>query len=146
MAKDSSTYVRRAVIARLKTDAAGGEPLPASSIYPPQRPANVEWPFVGYGVDDTAPLRASGLDGATVTFAIHVYAASTAELSGETRAKTIAAWVETLLDDAVLDLAAHGCPFAAKAYLTWRSSQTIQHASDADAFHTIVSIGVTVSS
>lgn len=146
MARDSGAFVRRAVIKRLKTAAAGGDPLPATSIYPPQRPANVPWPFVGYGVDDTAPLRASGMDGATVAFALHVYAATDAEVGGETRVKGIARWAAELLDDAVLDLMAHGCPFPAQAFVTWGSTQTIQHGDDADAFHSIVALSVTISS
>lgn len=150
MAKDCSPYLRRAVLARLKTAAAGGNPLPAASIYPPQRPANVAWPFVGYGVATTSPLRASGMDGATLDFAMHVFAATTgtgnATIGGEAKAGEIARWIAEQLDDAVLDLELRGCPFPAKAYLSWGGTQTIADDSDADAFHSIVSIAVTVSS
>ncbi len=124
--------------------------VPAGSIYPPQRPPNPEWPFVGYGVPIVSPFGASCLDGCTVGFVGHVYAETTGEgaetVQGEQRASEIAQRVVAALD-APLDLAALvDCPYPATAHVTWTGTQVIQDGSEADRFHAIVSFEVTVSS
>lgn len=149
MAKDSSPYVRQAVVAAWKAYAPLLALVPASRIYPPQRPPKPQWPFVGYGVPVSAPFIASCLDGATITFAGHAYAETTGEgaetVQGELRASEIAERMVTALA-APLDLAAAGCPYPAVAHVTWTGTQVIQDGSEADRFHAIVGFDVTVSS
>lgn len=149
MARDSSPYVRRAVIAAWKGYAPLTALVPADRIYPPQRPANPVWPFVGYGVPVVTPFGASCLDGCAVAFAGHAYAetrsAAGATIEGETRAGKIAREMVDALE-APLDLQENGCPYPATAHVTWTGTQVIQDGSEADRFHAVVGFIVTVSS
>lgn len=149
MARDSKLYVRKAVVFAWKGYAPLVALVPAASIYPPQRPANVAWPFVGYGVPDARPFLASGMDGSTVEFAGHVYAETGgtggATVDGETFAGQVAEQLVYALGQP-LDLAARGCPWPATAHVTWTGTQVIQHEQEADRFHAIVGFRVDVSS
>lgn len=151
MAKDSSLYVRKGVIRLLKATPALVA-IVGDRVYPPQRPANPLWPFVGYGVPTVAPFVASCLDGCEVRPAIHVYAATegsgAATISGETRAHELLALVAATLDGAVIDLAAAeiGCPYPATAFLEWGSTQVIQDQASPAAFHGIGLFDIAVSS
>lgn len=149
MPRDSSPYVRQAVVAAWKAYAPLLALVPASRIYPPQRPPAPAWPFVAYGVPIVTPFGASCLDGCTVAFAGHAYAETTGEgadtVQGEQRASDIAQRMVAALD-APLDLAAVDCPYPATAFVTWTGTQVIQDGSEADRFHAIVSFNVTVSS
>jgi hypothetical protein len=58
----SGLFVRRAVVAAWQAYAPLLALVPASRIFPPQRPAKPEWPFVGYGVPNELPFEASCLD------------------------------------------------------------------------------------
>ncbi len=150
MARDTSLYVRRAGLSLLWADAdlhaaVGGR------IYPPQRPSDPTWPFVGWGVPIVGPFEASCLDGAEIDFAVHTYAATDEDgaetVSGEELATELCGHVARVLAEAgEVDLAPHGCPFPATAHFTWRSSQVIQNGSEADAFHGIVSMRANVAS
>lgn len=149
MAKDSSLYVRQSALQRMKAAPAIVADVPAARVYPPQRPANPLWPFIGYGVPTSAPFTASCLDGATITVAVHVYAETTGEgddtVGGEELAQRIAANVAAVLEGSY-DLADTDCPWPATAHFAWTGTQVIQDGADADAFHGIVSFDVTVSS
>lgn len=124
--------------------------VPASRIYPPQRPPNPEWPFVGYGVPVVSPFTASCLDGATVSFAGHAYAETTGEGDQTVQGELLASDIAQRMAEAIsapLDLAALvDCPYPAVAHVTWTGTQVIQDGSEADRFHAIVSFDVTVSS
>jgi hypothetical protein len=150
VARDSSPYVRQAVVAKWKAHAPLLALVSAGSIYPPQRPPNPPWPFVAYGVPQVEPFGASCLDGCTVSFAGHAYAetggAGVDTVQGEQLAGEIAQRMVDALD-APLDLAALAdCPYPATAFVTWSRTQVIQDDSEADRFHAIVSFDVTVSS
>lgn len=151
MARDSSLYVRRAVLAAWKGYAPLLALVPAARIYPPQRPPNVAWPFVGFGVTTGTPFGASCLDGCTVAFAGHAYAETTtaggATIEGEPQANEIAgAMVDALATPLNLAAAPANCPYPATAHVTWTGTQVIQDGSEADRFHAVVSFTVTVSS
>lgn len=145
MARDSSAYVRRGVLATWKRFAPLTALVPAARIYPPQRPPNPVWPFVGYGVPIVGPFAASCLDGCTVTFAGHAYAETGPGSEGETLAGDIASEMVDALE-APLDLQEFGCPYPATAHVTWGGTQVIQDGTEADRFHAVVSFSVTVSS
>lgn len=150
MARNSSIYLRRAGLTLLAADAALVA-IVAGRIYPPQRPADPQWPFVGWGVPIVGPFEASCMDGNETDFAVHAYAETDgtggATVSGEERATEIAARIETVLADAgEVDLTDHGCPYPATAHFTWLSTQVIQDGAEADAFHGIVSFRANVAS
>lgn len=150
MAKDSSPYVRQAVVAAWKAYAPLLALVPAGRIFPPQRPPNPEWPFVAYGVPVVAPFGASCLDGCTVGFAGHAYAETTGTGAETVQGELLASNIAQRMAEAVgapLDLAALvDCPYPATAFVTWTGTQVIQDGSEADRFHAIVSFDVTVSS
>lgn len=153
MARDSTLYVRQAVVALLKTTPEMVALVPADSIYPPQRPANPVWPFVGYGQPITVPFTASGLDGSSTAVAIHGYAETTGEgdatVPGEDMCAAIMRVVVATLggeEGAEIDLADTDCPYPATAYITWTGTQIIQDGGDAGAFHGIATFDISVSS
>lgn len=150
MARDSSLYVRKAVIRRLKGLVAL-QAFVGDRVYPPQRPAKPLWPFVGYGVPTITPFRAACMDGCDVRPVIHAYAA-TGDYGGQTRSgeavvADMLALISAELDGATIDLAAYAdCPYAATAFLEWTSSQVIQDSGEADNYHGIGSFEIAVSS
>lgn len=148
MPRDSSDFLRQAVVSTWKADA----PLAAlvgTRVYPPQRPPAPEWPFAAYGVPTVSPFAASCLDGNSVTFAGHAYAETTGAgaqtVQGEPRAREIAAAMVAALPEQI-DLQPFGCPYPAIAHVTWTGTQVIQDGSEADRFHAIVGFDVTISS
>ena len=154
MAKDSSQYVRPAVLRLLKRAPTVTVLVPADRIYPPQRPATPDWPFIGYGVPSAVPFGASCLDGSAISVAIHAYAETTGEgddtVGGEEMAQAIIAVVAAVLggeEGAEIDLVElGGCPYPAKAYISWTGSQVMQDGADANAFHAWATFTITVSS
>jgi hypothetical protein len=155
VARDSSLFVRQATLAFLKEQPTVVALVPAERVYPPQRPPNPTWPFIGYGVPGVQPFVASCLDGSRVSVAIHTYAETTGEgdetIGGEEMAAAIAAVVVAALDGATLplDQASGGvtdCPYPATAHFTWTGTQVLQDRADASAFHGVASFDITVSS
>jgi len=152
VANDSTPYVRPAVLRLLKRAPTVTVLVPAERIYPPQRPPNPEWPFIGYGVPSSLPFGASGLDGCTVSVAIHAYAETTGEgddtVPGEDMATSIIAVVVAVLggeNGAEIDLQELAdCPYPAKAHVTWTGSQVMQDGTEADAFHAWATFTITV--
>lgn len=150
MARNSSIYLRRAGLSLLKGDAALVA-FVGDRIYPPQRPAEPQWPFVAWGVPIVSPFLASCMVGNETDFAVHAYAATEgtggSTVSGEERATAIAARVETVLGAAEdIDLQDYGCPFPAIAGFEWLQTQVIQDGAEADAFHAIASFRANVVS
>jgi len=149
MAKPNTTYTKRAAIATLVAAAPLGE-VPAARIYPPQRPANVVWPFVGYGVPISTPFTAACLDGTEIEVAVHAYAETTGTgagtIEGEDAAQAIIDGIEAALSGATVDLVPHGSPHPATAHFTLLGSQVIQDGAEADKFHGFARFRITVSS
>ena len=148
MANETPLYVRRAGLSLLRADA-GLTAMVGDRMYPPQRPANAVWPFIGWGVAIDSPFAAACLDGNQLDVAVHCYAATSGTgsgtVAGEERAGAIAAGVvRVLLGAGEVALDAYGLADAT-AHFTWLSTQVIQDAAEADAFHAIVSLRVTVA-
>lgn len=154
MAKVHALFVRQAGVTLLKRAAVVGPgPLEAAGIFPEQRPANVPWPFIGWGAPIEVPFLASGMDGSAVTVSVHAYA-ETSGVGDDTRpgadmANALIGWVvETLGGDegAEVSLAETDCPHPATAYFTWTGSQCVQDGADAGAFHAWATFDVAVRS
>lgn len=129
--------------------------LVGDRVYPPQRPANVQWPFVGVGVPIAAPFLASGMDGSGVQIAVHAYAETGGTgddtVSGEEMAAAIVRVCVALLGgeegaEVQLDGDDTDCPYPATAYITWTGSQVQQDGGDASAFHGFATFNVSVNS
>lgn len=149
MPRDSSPYLRPAVVATWKAYAPLVALVPAARVYPPQRPPNVEWPFVAYGVPTSRPFLASCLDGSIIAFAGHAYAETTGEGAGTVQGEILASDIAAAMVDALglpIDLAPYGAPWPATAHVTWTQTQVIQDGSEADRFHAIVGFEATISS
>lgn len=154
MAKDATQYVRPAVLRLLKREPTVTALVPAARIYPPQRPPNPDWPFIGYGVPSTTPFGASCLDGSAISVAVHAYAETTGEgdgtVGGEDMALAIVAAVVSVLggdQGAEIDLQELGeCPYPARAYISWTATQVVQDGAEADAFHAWATFTITVAS
>lgn len=152
MARDSTPYIRPAILALLAVAGPVVALVPAARHYPGQRPPNPTWPFLAYGKPITEPFVASGLDGSATSVAIHNFAATSGEgedtVPGEDLAADINGAVVAALGEAgEIDLqAVAGCPYPATAYVTWTGSQVIQDGSDPNAFHGWASFDITVSS
>ena len=149
MARDSSPYLRPAVVAAWKAYAPLVALVPAARIYPPQRPPNVVWPFAAYGVPTSRPFLASCLDGSTIDFAGHAYAETTGTGTGTVQGEVLASDIAGAMVAALglpIDLAPFGCPWPAVAHVTWQQTQVIQDGNEADRFHAIVAFEATVSS
>ena len=148
MARDSTLAVQEAVLAFLGEQATVVALVPSDRHYPPQRPANPLRPWLGYGVSDTAPFLASCLDGSEISVRVHNYTETTGEgdetIPGEDMAHAINRVVAGALDGATLEL--EGLDYPATAHIEWTGSQVLQDGADADAFHGIVSLTITVSS
>lgn len=102
MATGLQRLVRRAVLTRLKADAALTALVPAGSIYPQAVPNEPAWPFVKLGPTGTLRLRAACVNGGLVTVDVHAFAR--ARVSGgqvvetaEDHASRIGAAIETAL-------------------------------------------------
>lgn len=143
--RDSSLPVRRAVVAFLRADETLGEPLPVSGLDLGGRvhegvPAEVVWPYVRYGVEDTRPLRATGLAGNEIDITIHAFA------EGETSddCRTLCDRLVAVLDGKTLDLAAD---YPAKLQdLRWTGTQVLRDIGSAEGWHGVVRfVGAVVS-
>jgi len=144
VARDSSLYARRAGLTILKGTAALAA-IVGTRVYPPQRPADPAWPFLGWGVPIVGPFEAACMDGCAIDFALHAYAATDgtggSTVSGEERAGQIAALAAgALVAAGGVDLTAYGCPYPATAHFTWEQTQVIQDGAEADAFHAVASM------
>ena len=154
MAKDSSAFVGQALVAILKR-APTVQALVDDRTYPPQRPPNVVWPFVGVGVPVVQPFVASGMDGSALTLAVHCYAETTGTgadtIAGFDMASAIARVVVAILggeEGAEVQLQGDDtdCPYPATAYINWTGTQVVQSGSDAGAWHAFATFDISVNS
>ena len=137
MAKDTTTAVRRVVLPRLKTDAELLALVPVASIHPQETPALPTFPFVRYGAPSLLPVRAIGMDGADVSFAVHAF--SKGRVAGgklvetaEDHAARIGAAIAKALDAAILTAGGVG-----QVKVRWRGSQLLQDPAEAGCFHSV---------
>lgn len=146
MAKDSTFYAKAAGITALQNAAAVLALVPADRVWPVQTPPNPAWPYVNWGVSDSAPFGASCLDGSTISVRVHCWARTGEAGGGEDIAHAINAAVQATLDGAAIDLAAHDCPYPATAHYTVTAAQVVRDGGEVDKFHGIVSLRIDVSS
>jgi hypothetical protein len=138
MAQDSAIPVRKAILRALKADSDVTALVPADRIYPPQRPAEPEWPFILYGASIDTALKGSCLDGSTITVAIHQFA------KGEEDTAAIKAAVATALDGLEAELLDAGYPARASVIVT--GGRVIADSDEGDSWHGIVDLEITVAS
>lgn len=151
MARDSTPFVRPAILRLLAAAPEVVALVPADRHYPGQRPPKPPWPFIAYGQPITVPFQASCLDGSTVSPAIHAYAATTGEgddtVPGEDMAQAIIrVVVEVLGGEDGAEVPLIDAPYPATAHIQWTGSQCVQDGSDANAFHAWATFDITVSS
>lgn len=102
--------VRRAVLARLKADAALTALVPAARIYPQAVPGSPVWPFIKLGPPLTLPFSATCAESSgTVSLDVHAFARAresggTAVETAEDHASRIGAAIEASLHRAGLTL------------------------------------------
>lgn len=66
--------MRRKVLALLKADSELTQLVPAARWYPQAAPRDPAWPFAKLGPPTTLRLRATGVNGGTVSFDVHAFA------------------------------------------------------------------------
>lgn len=138
MARDSSLYLRKAVVAALKADA-GVSAIVAARSYGPNPPAEPTWPFNRYGFPVTTPLRATCMDGARISFIVHGFAKG----DDETGCSELGAANARALDRKTLTL---GGGYPAKALVRWTGNQIIRDSDEATGWHCIGSFEARVVS
>lgn len=141
MAIDSTLAVRRALMTAMKADTALTALVPAARIYPQVPDKTPTWPFVRYGSPTSVPLRASCLDGAEHTIAIHAFAkqrkqGQSAVETAEDHAARIGAAIARALDARTLTVD------GGKLKVNWRGSQLLIDGDERDAFHAVVNFRV----
>lgn len=145
MATGLQRLVRRAVLARLKADAALTALVPAGSIYPQAVPGSgePEWPFIKLGPTGTLRLRAACVRGGLVSVDVHAFARARTsggitQETAEDHASRIGAEIERLLDG--VNLALEG---GAKAKIDLGDIRLLQD-SEPDAFHWFAQVNARV--
>lgn len=142
MARDSSLYVRRAVITALKRDA-GVAAIVGEKIHAVAE-SNPDWPFVRYGAATTLPYRATGMDGNRIALTMHAFAKDSDEVDGYDQVQQLAAAIANALERQTLPLAA---PYPTSLHaMTWTATQVIEDSEEASAFHGIVNFEARLSS
>jgi hypothetical protein len=136
-----SLRLRQVIVAALRADAEliaiGETPISAVDeagnirIYGRRSPAVLIWPFLRVSIADEGPLRL----GTEPRVTVHTF--SKAQYDDEV--ETLNGRVQTILEGKVMELSS-----AAKAYVTWISSQVIPDAAEADAWHGLNSFTATI--
>ena len=125
LAIDHTLPLRRAIVRHLKADSRVTAKQPAAQIYGMRQPAQTDWPFTRYGQPDT---RAAGA-GSDTSVTLHVFSKATFE----DECAEIARALVTALEGAVLWLEG-----GVRADISWRDSQIIPDAAEANAWHGLV--------
>lgn len=139
MARDTSLAARRTVIAFLKGEAAVNG-IVAARVHAGV-PDDIVWPYVRYGVDDTGPYLATGVDGSDIAMTLHAFALG----ATDDDARELAAALSGTLDGRVLDLEPEA-GFPAKITIRWTRTQVIRDIDRIDGWHGIVQFSGTVVS
>ncbi|WP_375248308.1 DUF3168 domain-containing protein [Sphingomonas sp.] len=145
MAQDFTMPVRDAVMRTLAASPAVTVLVPASSQYRGTVPVGRTFPFTRYGAPIAVPLRASGLDSATIRFTIHSFTKPLNDASGrvlrpaEDQSHIIAAAIASALDDRVLRLDGY------TASIVWTGTNQLQDPAEADVWHAVTSFSADVT-
>lgn len=133
--------VRRAVLIRLKADAAVTAIVPAARIYPAETPAEPAFPFTRFDAPQSIPLDMACVAGATVTFLKHGFAK--ARYQGGAMIETAEDHAQRLGDALWGSLHNHRLPLAgldgATVLIRVQSLRIVRDGDDPDAQHAILS-------
>jgi hypothetical protein len=130
VARISNTAVRQAIVGHLENDDLVTALVEADRIYGEQVPAKPQWPFIQYGADVDAPLRATCLDGQVIDVAVHSFARG----PGAGPAIAIGGVVAASLDGRTFDLTT---PYAGKAKVRYTGGRTMRDDADANSWHRV---------
>ena len=140
MARDSSLYVRRAVVSRLKAEAAVSA-LVADRVYGLSPPSTPAWPFVKMQPPTSIPLRATGLDGARIAFRVSGFAKGPDESEAAVLADAIAGCLDGL------SVPLYDAPYSARLTdVRWLSTQIIRDPEESTGWHAFASFEATITS
>ena len=129
-AVDTSLETRRQIIAHLRSNAEVtafvGQRIHA------EPPANVEWPFVRYGLSDLTPFEATCWEGSEHAITLHAFSKDLDECH-----ELCSAIVDAMSEDdiGVVDLIG----------IEWLSSQVTRDGDEAQAYHGIVRFTATTA-
>ena len=133
MAKDASLYVRKAIITRLKRTPAVSA-IVGQRVHGQAAPAKATWPFVRYGAATVVPLRATCLDGSTISMTVHAFCKG----ADDTEASTLAAAIADSLDGQSIPLTA---PDPARlSNGRWTSTITMRDGAEATGWHAVINL------
>jgi hypothetical protein len=132
MSRNFILPLREAIVSHLKADASFTAKQSADAIHGMRQPAETAWPFTRYGGGET---RAAGL-GEDVTVTLHNFSKGAFE---NECAEIQSAMVESL-DGKTLALES-----GVVARLSWRNSQLIPDAAEANAWHGITHFAATIA-
>lgn len=130
--------VRRAVLARLKSEPVLIAIVPAGRIYPQAVPIESGWPFLKMGPSQTLPRRAACVNGGDVTMDVHAFARGSPSETAEDHASRIGAAIETALRDNNLTLEGGG-----NARIRLSDIRLLQD-DEPDAFHYVAQVNARV--
>lgn len=130
--------VRRAVLARLKADAALTALVPAAAFFPGTTPAERPWPFGRMDGFSSTPLDGFCMAGATVSFLVHFFARGREQggveiETAEDHASRIGSAAKLALHNRRLAIDGGG-----SALVRVRSSRLLQDAEEGGAYHCVL--------
>lgn len=127
MAKDLTLPLREAAVTRLKATGGLTALVPEARVYGMRTLGTLTWPFTRYGSPDAG---AAG-QGSEIDFTVHAFS----KQAFEDECANICANIVEGLDGAVLTLTG-----GEKAHVSWRRTQIIPDAAEANAWHGIVQL------
>jgi hypothetical protein len=136
MAIDSTTAIRRGMVALQKDNADLITMVATRDIYGQTVKADHGWPFVRSGAPNSVPIRASCVDGGEWTIAMHAFAkdrltGKKAVETAEDYAARVGAAVAAALDTQVIILP------RGRAVIRWTGSQLLMDPEEPGCFHSI---------
>lgn len=139
MRGDLIRETRRAVLARLKADAALTTLLPPERLYPSTVPASPTFPFGRFDTPLSVPIDGACYRGETVTFTYHFF--SKPRVQGRIVVETAEDYCSRILSAAKACLHERRVPIAdGGARLRVQSARLIRDFDEADAYHGILSV------
>lgn len=143
MATALQRLVRRTILAKLKANSGLTAAVPAASIYTQTTPPDPLWPFIKCGPFNTQRLKASEVNGGTVTFDLHAFArprkdAGATVETAEDHTGRIGGLIEAALADNRMTL---GTGEVIRVSL---SDMQLMQDDDPDAFHYVAQVNCRV--
>jgi hypothetical protein len=141
MAIDSTTAIRRGMVALQKDNSDLVALVARKDIYGQTVKADHGWPFVRSGAPNSTPIRASCVDGGVWTVAMHAFAkdrmtGTKAVETAEDYAGRVGAAVAAALDKQVIIMP------RGRATIRWTGSQLLMDPEEPGCFHAVVNFVV----